>query len=118
MVECLPMGWETVVQSQVELYLRLKKWYLILPCLKLSIIKYVSRVKWNNLGKGVALSLTPWCSSYWKGSFWVALSYGCQLYLLRIIIIISYLKAYNCVQIICIKNSYLKLEYFTKDYFY
>ena len=30
--------------------------------------------------------------------------------LLRIIIIIiSYLKPYNCVQIICIKNSYLKL---------
>ena len=29
--------------------------------------------------------------------------------LLRIIIIISYLKPFNCVQIICIKNSYLKL---------
>ena len=35
--------------------------------------------------------------------------------LLRIIII-SYLKPYNCVQIICIKNCYLKLEFFTKDY--
>ena len=41
-------------------------------------------------------------------------SYNC---LLRIIIII-YLKAYNCVPIICIKNSYLKLELFTKDYYY
>ena len=29
--------------------------------------------------------------------------------LLRIIIIISYLKPFNCVQIIYIKNSYLKL---------
>ena len=35
----------------------------------------------------------------------VTWSYYC---LLKIIIII-YLKPYNCVQIICIKNSYLKL---------
>ena len=34
------------------------------------------------------------------------------------IIIISYLKPYNCVQIICIKNRYLKLELFAKDYYY
>ena len=27
---------------------------------------YVSRVKWNNPGKGVAPSPTPRCSSYWK----------------------------------------------------
>ena len=33
------------VQSQVESYQRLKKWYLIPPCLTLSIIKYGSRVK-------------------------------------------------------------------------
>ena len=25
---------------------------------------------------------------------------------------------YNCVQIICIKNCYLKLELLTKDYYY
>ena len=24
----------------------------------------------------------PWCNSYWKGSFWVTLDYGHQLYLL------------------------------------
>ena len=41
------MAWETRVQSQVELYQRLKKWYLISPCLFLSIIKHVSRVKWK-----------------------------------------------------------------------
>ena len=49
------------------------------------------------------------------------LPYNCKLFVLRIvtwssncllriiIIIISYLKPFNCVQIICIKNSYLKL---------
>ena len=51
-------------------------------CLTLSIIKYILRVKWSNPGKGVVLSLTLQCSSYWKGSFWIALNYGRQLYLL------------------------------------
>ena len=46
----------------------LKKWYMIPPCLTLSIIRYVSRVKWSNSGKGVAPSTTPRCSSFWKGS--------------------------------------------------
>ena len=36
-----------------------KKWYLIPTCLTLSNIRYVSRVKWSNPGKGVASSLTP-----------------------------------------------------------
>ena len=67
MVECLPMAWETGVQSQVESYQKLKKWYLIPTCLTLNIIRYVSRVK-NNPGKGVVPSPTPQCSSYWKGS--------------------------------------------------
>ena len=49
-----------------------KKWYLIPPCLTLSNIRYVSRVKWSNPGKGVAPSPTPRCSSYWKGSLLVA----------------------------------------------
>ena len=71
-------------QSKAELYQRLKKWYLILPCLTLSIIKYLSRVKWSSPGKGVALSPTPRCSRYWKGSLWVALDQAHQLYLLKI----------------------------------
>ena len=41
-----------------------KKWYLIPPCLTLSNIRYVSRVKWSNPGKGVAPILIPRCSSY------------------------------------------------------
>ena len=57
-----------------------QKWYLIPPCLTLSIIRYGSRVKWSNPGKGVASSPSPWCSSYWKGSLWVSLDSGGQLY--------------------------------------
>ena len=60
------MAPETWVQSPVESYQRLKKWYLMPPCLTLSIIRYGSRVKWHNTGKGVALSPTPWCSKLLK----------------------------------------------------
>ena len=45
---CSPMAWETRVQSQVKSYQRLKKWYLMPPCLTL---KNVSTVKWSNPGK-------------------------------------------------------------------
>ena len=60
---------------------KILKWYLIPPCLTLSNIRYVWRVKWSNLGNGVAPSSTPRCSSYWKGSLLVALGDGRQLYL-------------------------------------
>ena len=71
---------ETWVQSLVKSYQRLKKWYLIPPCLTLSNIRHVSRVKWNNPEKGEVPSSTCRCSSYRKGSLLVALDYGCQLY--------------------------------------
>ena len=61
------------------------KCYLIPPCLTLSNIRYVSRVKWSNCGKGVASSPTPRCSSYWKGSHLVTLNYGRQLYFLFVL---------------------------------
>ena len=75
------MARETWVLSQVESYQRLKKWYLMPPCLTLSIIRYESRVKWSNPGKGVAPFPTPWCRSYRKGCLRVTLDYGRQLYL-------------------------------------
>ena len=75
------MARETWVQYQVESYQRLKKWYLVPPCLTLGIIRYGSRVKWINPGKGVASSPTHWCSSYRKGSLQVTLDNGRQLYL-------------------------------------
>ena len=42
---------ETRVQSQVESYQRLIKWYLIFPCITLSIIRY----QWKALGMGVSI---------------------------------------------------------------
>ena len=62
-----------------------QKWYLMPPCLTLSITRYGSRVKWSNPGKGVIPCPTPWCSSYRKGSLRVTLDYGRQLYLVRLI---------------------------------
>ena len=72
------MARETWVQSQVESYQRLKKWYFMPLCLTLSFIRYGSTVKWGNPGKTVAPSLTPWCSSYRKRSVRVTLDYVCQ----------------------------------------
>ena len=71
--ECSPVGQETWVQIQVASYQRLLKWYLMLHYLTLSNIKYVSRVKWSNPGKGVVPSPTPRCSSYLKGSLLIVL---------------------------------------------
>ena len=52
--------------------------YLMSPCFTHSIIRYRSRVKLINPGKGVAPSLTPRCSSYWKESLRVTLDYDYQ----------------------------------------
>ena len=67
---------ETGVQSQVESYKRLKK--MVLDAFLLNTQHYKVRImsKRSNPGKGVAPSSTPQCSSYWKGSFQVALDYG------------------------------------------
>ena len=82
---------ETRVQSQVKLYQKLKKWYLIPPCLTLSIIRYGSRVKWSILGKRVVPSPTSWSSGYSKRSLLVALDSSCQLYFTTIIYIYIYI---------------------------
>ncbi len=68
------MALETGIQSQVESYQRFKKWYLIPPCLTLSIIRYVSRVMWGNPGKGVALSLHLGVVAIEKGAFGLPLT--------------------------------------------
>ena len=69
-VECSPTFRETCVQSQVTSYQRLLKWHLIPPCLTLSNIRYVSRVKWSNPGKGVAPPLHLGVVAIEKGAFW------------------------------------------------
>ena len=48
------------------------------PCLRLSFIRYVSKVKLSKLGKGVAPFPTLQCNSYRKGSLRVTLDCGCQ----------------------------------------
>ena len=83
-LECSPIPRETWVQSQVESYQRLKKWYLMPPCLTLRNIRYGSRVKWSNPGKGVAPFPTPRCCSYQKGTsrspvvYWPPTRPSCQ----------------------------------------
>ena len=52
---------------------------MVLDAYLLNTQHYKVRVKWCNPGKGVALSPTPWCSSYRKGSLWITLDYGRQL---------------------------------------
>ena len=94
-VECSPMVRETKVHSQVESYQKLNKWYLISPCLTLSIIKCVSRVKWSNPGKGVAPSPTSRCTSYWNGSLPVALDYGRPIYFTLLIYVSSFLLIFS-----------------------
>ena len=61
-----PMAWGSIPGWVIQK--TKKKWYLIPLCLTLSIIRYLSGVKWSNPRKGVAPSATPWCSNYWKGS--------------------------------------------------
>ena len=68
--------------TRVELFQRLKKWYLMSPCFALSIISWGSRVKWSNSRNGVAPLPTPRCCSYWKGGSRVTLDWGRQLYFL------------------------------------
>ena len=94
LVECSPLVQETWVHSQVESYQNSKKWYLMQPCLTLSIIRYKSRVKCNNPGKGVAPFPTLRCSSYWKGDFQVTLDCGRPICFLLIYI---YIFIYICL---------------------
>ena len=47
---------------------------MIPPCLTLSNIRYISRVKWCNPGKGVAPSLHLGLVAIEKGAFWSSLT--------------------------------------------
>ena len=67
-----------------ESYQRLKKWYLVPPCLTFSNIRYASRIKWSNPEKGVMPSSTPWCSSYRKGRLQVTLDTSLAFWLGRL----------------------------------
>ena len=77
----IPAHWPSGFNPRSSYTKDLKKMVFDTSLLRLSDIRYVSKVKGNNLGKGVAPSPTPWCSSYRKGSLLVTLDYGYQLYL-------------------------------------
>ena len=64
-VECSPMVRKPGFQFKVKSYQRLKKLYLIPPCLALR-----SRVKWSNPGIEVASSLHLSVVAIEKGAFW------------------------------------------------
>ena len=57
------------------------KLYLIPPCFTISNIRYVSRVKWSNTGKGVASSTTPGVVAIEEGAFWTMVANFILLYL-------------------------------------
>ena len=99
---------ETRIQSQVESYQRFEKWYLMPPCLALSIIRYRSRVKWSNPGKGVAPFPTPWFNSYWKGSLWVTLDCICQLYFTFFFFFFLFSESIHCDLDLLYSNTHLK----------
>ena len=92
-----------------------KKWYLMPPCLTLSIIRYGSRVKSSNPGKGVAPSPTPGVVSYRKGSLRVTLDYGRQLYLL-IYLYIFIMAKWHFVEFF--SQSYNRLHFYIFIYIY
>ena len=60
----------------------------------LSIIRYVSRVKWSNQGKGVAPFPTPRCFTYFKGSLRVR---SLTLFITYLYIKTVYIYIYVCV---------------------
>ena len=118
---CRQMVLETVVQSQVKSYQRLKKWHSMWPCLTLRFLRYGSRV---NTGNGVAPSPTSRCSRYWKGSLRVTLDKGSQLYIYIYISCEIKLYIYVCVCVcvsVCVQfgssHSFTHVSLNSKDTF-
>ena len=110
---------ETWIQSLVASYQRFLKWYLIPPCLTLSNIRYVSRVKWSNHGKGVAPSPT----TIEKGAFGSPSTKGRQLHFLLIPIGLLFppSQAYSCTHfmlVYCIHLYVIKCFHLCPDIIY
>ena len=69
MVRVFPIGSGDRGFTPVRVIPKIQKWYWMLPCLTLSIIRYGWRVKWNNPGKGVASPLHIGVVAIEKGAF-------------------------------------------------
>ena len=106
---------EVGVQSQVESYQRLKTSYLIHPFLALSIIKYVSRVKWINLGKRMELSLQIGVVTVEKTSFGsLSTMVVSNLYTTNVNLYI-YIYIYMCV-CVCVCGCINNIQSASQDY--
>ena len=90
-----------------------KTWDLISPCLALSIIRFVPRVKWGNPRKGVAPFLTPQCGRYWKENLRVALDEGRRLY---ITIIYNFLLCSYRISYCILLRAWLKRDIFEESW--
>ena len=77
------MVWQTGCSILGRVIPKTQKWYLMPPCLTLSITRLGSRVKYSNPGNWVAPSPTPRCSSYSKRNLLVTLDYSQKIYLKR-----------------------------------
>ena len=68
---------ETGVQSQIESYQRLKKWFLMAPC---STQHYKLQIKsrWSNPQKGIGSSHTPLSPSTMVGSLNLCCFFYCK----------------------------------------
>ena len=77
-------------------------------CLTLSIIRYRSRVKWRNPGKGVAPSPTLWCSSYQKWAFGLPLTMVANVTFFYININFLFVFVLECL--ICSMRAYYFLS--------
>ena len=72
-----PGGWGPISGWVI---LKAQKMVLDATLLNTQHIRHRPRVKWSNLGNGVLPSPTPLHKRYWKGSLWVTLDCGRQLY--------------------------------------
>ena len=57
--------------------------------------KVLNKCKWSHPGKGVVFFPNPWCSSYWKGSLWVALNHSRPTYYIYEHCMVAILFLYN-----------------------
>ena len=109
---------------QVKSYQRLKKkWYLMPPCLALSIIRYRSRVKWSNPGNGVVPSLHLSVVAIEKGAFGSSLTKVAnftflliphnEVYYSSIIVLIScFVSYFSFFTLFCLFRAWVCVPFF------
>ena len=98
-----------------------QKWYLMPPCLTLSIIRYRSRVKWSNPAKGVAPSPTHWCSKLSKREpsghprLWSPTMYIYIYIFFFCVCIYIYIYIYIFI-FVCVYITLVEWQFYSKDW--